>query len=169
MGASARSRHVSESAITRVRRFASPDQTGELVKIDPALIDQAPPEDYERSGIATLDDVEGYHPDLPIKTSLKEQAGNVVTILAITFSPTSEQFKSEKRSRGLEPEEMTAVIHFRGTDSRYYVAVAGNSRVMREAITTANLLRRVAGVRARIEAYQSLGGTGYHLGAVGQS
>lgn len=147
------------------RVSGSPILTGELVTFDPQLLAEEVPDSWEREGIADLADVEGFHPNLAIKTSLKDQEGERIVITDVQFVPTPPQFLAEKRAKGLAANEMTAVLFFLKTDGRYYVAVSGNSRVMREAATIGNMLRRVQGVRAVIESYGSTGGVGYRLGS----
>jgi hypothetical protein len=141
--------------------------TGELVAFDPALLEEQLPEGaiVEREGIADLADVEGFHPNLAIKTALKDVVDEPIVVTDVQFVPTPPQFLAEKRAKGQAANEMTAVLFFLRQDGRYYVAVSGNNRVMREAATIGNMLRRVQGVRATVESYTSTGGVGYRLGS----
>lgn len=166
---------MADTAIEKVRRFARKvdESTGEVVdlpavRLDAAAIDIAPPEGYAPEGYADWDDLEGGHPSVPIKTSLKDAVGEVVSIVQVDFTPTPAQFVAEKRARGLDGSELSAVLTWIGEDGRYYVAVVGNARTMRAAATLANMLRRVAAVRARVIEFDSAGGTGYTLGPVGR-
>lgn len=151
------------TAMERARAFAG--VSGEIVRYDPNLLDAETPQDFIPEGVADFGDVEGYAPDLAIKVPLKEMEGHQVLVVGVSFVPTPANFLQEKRARGLDPELETAVVVYRvAGDDRFYVSIAGNSRVMRQARTIAQMLERVEGVRGRIISYQSTGGTGYCFG-----
>lgn len=145
------------------RSIAVRENTGEIVQFDPALIDAPVTGEVEPDGLADFGDVEGHHPSVPIKAALKEHEGETILVTQVEFVPTPPQFLEEKRAKGLTTTGESAVLRYRGSDGRYYLSVAGNTRVLGEANVIRRMLERVVAVRCKVEAYTSTGGKGWHL------
>ena len=102
----------------------------------------------QESGVA-WDELEGFSPEVPVSCSLGDHVNSVVQVVRVQH--VENVLKEEQQKRGVPaPDTVPEFIFLSTDDGRYYRAVAGNKKALRDAELMMDALKVFPSVTARV-------------------